>query len=402
MRAVTTKPTPTGAAPAPLDQVEIFRPGRHMAMSGEVVEFTAADVAAIAAVYDPAVHEAPHVVGHPTTDGPAYGWVQALSVNEAGRLCVASSRQVEAQFAELVSAGRFKKRSASFYPPSHPNNPTPGGYYLKHVGWLGAQAPAIKGLADNFSAAEEGLLEFAGWDDEVNAGMWRRLREWVIGQFGLDAADKAVPAWDVDTLQREAMRPDPEPHPATHPITAYAEGAPAVTTATTAADQAALTARAADLDAREAALRTQESAQSALIKQARSAGIAAFAEGLVSQGRLLPAERPRIVAFMEGLPDDAEVVEFADGDQTKPVKSKALEVFQGFLKGLPPRVEFAELARTDRTGTEINLADPNALRVAATEFADAEAKAGRLISFAEALQTVVTKAGGKPAHKNQA
>ena len=395
MRAVTTKPTPTGAAPAPLDQVEIFRPGRHVAMSGQVIDFTAADVAAIAAAYDPAVHEAPHVVGHPKTDGPAYGWVQSLGVNDAGRLCVMASRQVEPQFAELVTTGRFKKRSASFYPPGHPGNPRPEGYYLKHVGWLGATPPAVKGLVDNFAAAEEGVLEFSGWDDELNASLWRRMREWFIGQFGADTADKVIPAWDVDALQREAMRPEPELIPAPNPTTAYAEGAPAVTTATTAADQAALAARAADLDAREAALRTQEAAQAALVKQARSAGIAAFCDGLVQQGRLLPAERPRILAFMEGLPDNAEVIEFADGDPAKPVKSPALEVFQGFLKGLPPRVQFSELAPPERTGATVDLADPKALHASAQEFVDSEAKAGRSISFAEALQSVVIKAGGK-------
>ncbi|GCL64325.1 peptidase [Pseudaquabacterium pictum] len=387
---MTTKPTPTGAAPALLDQVEIFRPGRHVAMSGQVIEFTAADVEAIATAYDPAVHEAPHVVGHPTTDGPAYGWVRALGVNAAGRLCVTSSRQVEPQFAELVGAGRFKKRSASFYPPGHPGNPKPEGYYLKHVGWLGATPPAVKGLADNFAAPEEGLVEFAGWDDEVNAGLWRRMREWFIGQFGADTADKVIPAWDVDTLQREAMRPEPELIPAPNPTTAYAEGAPAVTTATTAADQAAITARQAELDAREAALQSREAAQAALVKQARSAGIAAFCDGLVQQGRLLPAERARIVAFMEGLPDDAEVIEFADGDPAKPVKSPALEVFQAFLKGLPPRVEFSELAHTDRTGATVDLADGNAIAKAALEFVEAEAKAGRTVAIDAAVQHVIT------------
>lgn len=387
---MTTKPTPTGAAPAPLDQVEIFRPGRHMAVSGQVIEFTAADVAAIAAAYDPAVHEAPHVVGHPTTDGPAYGWVQALSVNDAGRLCVASSRQVEPQFAELVTTGRFKKRSASFYPPGHPSNPKPEGYYLKHVGWLGATPPAVKGLADSFAAPEVGLLEFAGWDDELNASLWRRMREWFIGQFGADTADKVIPAWDVDALQREAMRPEPDPilSPTT---TAYAEpGAHAVTTATTAADQAALQARAAELDARDAALRTQEAAQAALVKQARTAGIASFCDGLVQQGRLLPAERPRIVAFMEGLPDTAQVVEFADGDPAKPVTTGALEVLQGFLRGLPPRVQFAELAAPGRTGSTVDLADSNAIAAAALEFVETEAKAGRTVAIDTAVQHVIT------------
>ncbi len=46
----------------------------------------------------------------------------------------------------MVKAGRFKSRSASFYHPDNPNNPKPGVYYLRHVGFLGAQPPAVKGL----------------------------------------------------------------------------------------------------------------------------------------------------------------------------------------------------------------------------------------------------------------
>ena len=363
-----------------------------MAMSGAVIEFTAADVAAIAAAYDPAVHEAPHVVGHPTTDGPAYGWVQSLGVNAAGRLCVTTSRQVEPQFAELVTAGRFKKRSASFYPPAHPNNPTPGSYYLKHVGWLGAQAPAIKGLADNFAAPEDGLLEFGSWDDEVNAGLWRRVREFFIGQFGQETADRVTPAYEVDALQREAMRPEPESTTTTNPnpSPAYAEGAPVPQANNTAADQAALAARAAELDAREAQLRQQEQAQADLARSARCAGHTAFCDSMVQQGRLLPPERDRMLAFMDALPEAAEVIEFADGDPSKPVKTGAIEVLQGFLRALPPRVDFSERAADARTTATVDLADSGAIAKAATEFVAAEGAAGRTVGIDAAVQHVIT------------
>lgn len=392
---MTTQPTPTTAAQ--LDQVEIFRPGRHMAMSGQVIEFSADDVAAIAAAYDPAVHEAPHVVGHPRTDAPAYGWVRALGVNDAGRLVVASSAQVLPAFAEMVAAGSFKKRSASFYPPQHPSNPKPGGWYLKHVGWLGAVAPAIKGLADvSYAQPEDGLVEFAGWDDELNAGLWRRLREWFIGQFGADTADKVIPAWDVDALQREAMRPPDEPKTNVSTTPAYAdttEGATDVPTPT-AADQAALQARQAELDAREQQLREREAAQAALVRQARSAGIAAFADSMVQQGRLLPAERARVVAFMEALPADAEVIEFTEGDPNKPVKATPLEVLQGFIKGLPPRVDFSERAKPEgnQAGADtVDLADGMSIAAAAIAFQEAEHKAGRIVSIEAAVQHITNQ-----------
>ena len=101
------------------------------------------------------------VVGHPVTDGPAYGWVKALNFAAGG--LEAEPDQVDPAFAEMVAAGRFKKISASFYPPESPKNPVPGVYYLRHVGFLGAQPPAVKGLrAPSFAEGDEAItLEFS-------------------------------------------------------------------------------------------------------------------------------------------------------------------------------------------------------------------------------------------------
>jgi hypothetical protein len=66
---------------------------------------------------------------------------------------------VEQNFEEAVRSGRFKKISASFYPPDHPNHPVPDARepYLRHVGFLGAKAPAVKGLETPQLADDEDL-----------------------------------------------------------------------------------------------------------------------------------------------------------------------------------------------------------------------------------------------------
>ncbi|WP_218918986.1 hypothetical protein [Pandoraea norimbergensis] len=43
--------------------IHIFRPGRHVTMAGDVIEFSEADVAATARAYNPDLHEAPLVSG---------------------------------------------------------------------------------------------------------------------------------------------------------------------------------------------------------------------------------------------------------------------------------------------------------------------------------------------------
>lgn len=137
-------------------ELEIFKAGSVRDSNGRAHSFTRGDIEAIAAAYDPAVHEAPLVIGHPADNKPAYGWTRALSAR--GDTLVAHAHQVDAEFSSLVNRAYFKKKSASFYTPNAPDNPKPGTWYLRHVGFLGAAAPAVKGLRDA-SFAEKGIAE---------------------------------------------------------------------------------------------------------------------------------------------------------------------------------------------------------------------------------------------------
>lgn len=360
--------------------IEIFRPGRHTASSGAVLAFSEADLAASAAAYDPALHEAPLVVGHPRHDAPAYGWVKSLSV---GAGLEAEPHQVDPAFAEMVGRGAFKKISASFYSPDSQGNPVPGVYYLRHVGFLGAQPPAVKGLrSPEFADGEAGIVEFADWSDMQNASLWRRMREWVIGRFGLDEADKAIPSYAVETLEAEARQEDAdEPAPGNPAFSDPQQEIPAVTPeekAAVEAENARLRQQVADAEAREKAARLA----------AGQVENAAFAEGLVTAGRLLPVQKDFIVSFM-GQVAEVGVVEFGEGDakQSKP----ALQGFKEFLSALPVAVDFGERAG-DGDKPEVNLEDGPSIAAAAVEFQEAEAKAGRKIDIATAVAHVTRNA----------
>lgn len=142
--------------------IEIFRAGTHVDNAGNSQVFSVADVQAMASAYNPLRHEAPMVLGHPEHDLPAQGWVKGLTATGDGRLLMQAAK-VDPEFAQSVQSGRYKKRSASFYPPSAHGNPAPGQWYLRHVGWLGAQAPAVKGLGDvKFGSLEDdGAVSFS-------------------------------------------------------------------------------------------------------------------------------------------------------------------------------------------------------------------------------------------------
>lgn len=143
-----------------MNPLHIFKPGTHTAQCGTTYLFTETDLAATVAAYNPSLHEAPLVIGHPQHDAPAAGWVKSLSATAHG--LIAEPQQIDAAFAEQIAKGSYKKISASFYHPTAANNPVPGVYYLRHVGFLGAQPPAVKGLRPiELAEGEPGVIEFS-------------------------------------------------------------------------------------------------------------------------------------------------------------------------------------------------------------------------------------------------
>ncbi|MBW7567077.1 peptidase [Chromobacterium subtsugae] len=312
--------------------LHIFKSGRQTAMSGDVLDFSESDLAACARAYDPALHEAPIVIGHPKHDAPAYGWVKSLAAS--GIDLLADPHQVDPAFAELVATGRHKKISASFYRPDSPNNPVPGVYYLRHVGFLGAQPPAVKGLRPvEFGEADDDVVEFGDWGDVQNASLWRRMREWLISQFDLDTADKVIPDYAVANLEDDARQDDSS--------SSFADPSqPKETPEVTPEQQAALEAENARLKQQLATAAAEKKATAAA---ARHGEHLAYAEQLIGEGKLAPKHKDAVVAFLD-FADGETSVEFGEGD----AKQALASAFKGFLGDMPKVIDFGESATKDK------------------------------------------------------
>jgi len=100
---------------------------------------------ALAGAYDPKFHEAPNYLSHENADGTrpagnlALGWIKRLWVS--GKTLFADMVDVPKKFAELILAGRIKKRSVEIYTDLSGKGP-----YLRAVAW--PLIPQVKGLAD--------------------------------------------------------------------------------------------------------------------------------------------------------------------------------------------------------------------------------------------------------------
>lgn len=325
--------------------LHIFKPGRQTAMSGVTLEFSESDLEASARAYDPAKHEAPLVIGHPKHDAPAYGWVKSLATGTDG--LNAEPHQVDANFAELVAAGRYKKISASFYLPDAPNNPVPGVYYLRHVGFLGAQPPAVKGLkavafADD---PDSDVVEFSDWGMEANASLWRRLRDFLLTKFGQETADQVVPDWQIESIREAAREDDDAPRasfadPTVSPTNQPHEENHAVTPE----EKAALEAENAQLKQKLAAAEAEQKAAAAAKRHGEHL---AYAEQLVGEGKLAPKHKDAVVAFLD-FSDGEAALEFGEGDAKQPLVS----AFKSFLGDMPKVVEFGETATKGKSGQQ--------------------------------------------------
>ncbi|BBO73457.1 hypothetical protein DSCW_08740 [Desulfosarcina widdelii] len=344
--------------------VEICFGGKHFAMNGKAYD-TDPLIDKAVATFDPNFHEPPAVIGHPKHDDPAYGLVQAVKTEtrDGKKVLLAKFKNVEPEFAEMVKAGRFPKRSAGFYPDGR----------LRHVGFLGATPPAIKGLkniafgdGDNAIAFE--FAEPAPWTWQAITSVFRKLREYFIEKEGAEKADAIIPEWNIQDVDEEAQRasqPTIEEDSAMKfseffnvvnlfkKLGGKDEEIDMIVPATTGPGDGASfseadveTAKKQAAEEAEARVRAEfaESHKTEAKKQ-RDADIATWVEGKVSAGSIPPAIRDGgLVAFMQGLPDDA--IQFAEGQE----KQSGLDWFKGFLDTLGESPLFAEIATKGAAG----------------------------------------------------
>jgi len=319
-------------------KIKMLKPGQFRSMSGKVVNLTADHLAAAAAAYDPAVYACPLVVGHPAVDSPSYGALAAVDFTapflngEPGRIAP--------EFVKVVNDGYYDHVSLSLFEPDSPANPKPGVYYPRHLGFLGAAAPAVPGLGTvSFAGNDAGVVSFSipldsvafgSYADTVLVRVLRSLKNTLIGEMGKEKADAAIDEWDLQMLTEEAARPDP---PADIPEPAFAEHAKGGTMKLTDEEVTAL----------ENENKTLKAALKGTATTAAHAANLAFAEGLVKEGKLLPANQAKIVAVLDfaATLEEGSTIEFSEGATTK--TAAVADTLKDVLSSYPKIIEFGEL-----------------------------------------------------------
>jgi cation transport regulator ChaB len=347
--------------------IEAWASGNHPSCSGSKKEWTDSDLQYIASTYDPKKHIAPIVIGHPEHDSPAFGWVSAAK--KVGDKLLLKLVQVADQLKEKVRKGEYKTVSIGLFPD----------LTLRHLGFLGAAIPAVKGLKQvSFSEKAEWTIESEffceAWQQETVKSIFQRMRDWIIDKFSLEEADKIISSYDIEALRyapkespvvtqsfssdinnkggndmrewitkmREAIglaEKELTPDPSIKFSEADIQAAETRGKDSQFAEMEKLKKEKSDLEKEkaEAAARTKE-----IETKVRNEGITAFCEGLCKEGKLTPALRKIIEPIMIAVSEISEPIEFSEG-----VKKSRLDGIKDFLTEIPKVVTFKEVAGGD-------------------------------------------------------
>lgn len=147
-----------------LEPIHILSPQKDKTIdaNGQEVQVDKSFIREIYDSYDPKVHEAPVVIGHDSDSldempdwVPAYGWIKELKIDGDGSLYALT--EVSDELAGWLENKFYKKVSAALYQKDSNINPKKGSHYLRHLAFLGASPPAIKGL-EQFQFSESSKL----------------------------------------------------------------------------------------------------------------------------------------------------------------------------------------------------------------------------------------------------
>jgi hypothetical protein len=383
-----TAPTPIRPKARLSDWIEVFRAGTHTDCTGKQMTFAASDLDQMVA--NVALGKPPAVLGHPKHDDPAYAWA---TLKREGDSLFAKFEDINPAFAAGVDSGAYRNRSVYVFQDKD------RGWRVRHIGWLGAKPPAIDGLQPVAFAADDdaGGFEFAADDPETQAGyelawglqsaaqLLRGFREYLIEQSGIEAADRVVPTWQLDSMQASADRAraalsQPDTDDASTAFT-HPEGGVMPFTQEDI-DKARQEAQAAT----EAKFAAQGQELAELRATRITEKVTTQVNDLVAKGIVTPAEKAGVAAFMTSLEtSQVQAFAFAAPDGKAEIKQTPAEWFASFMAGRKPIVKLGRDERLDEDPAPALSDDPSVIADKAAAYMAEQAAKGITVSLADAV-----------------
>lgn len=341
-------------------EIEVFRGGTQTDSAGNKNEWTEAKLDKIVAGYKETGEKVPACIskdGHPENNQPAFGWFSEFK--RKGNSIWATLGDINKNFAEMLRNKTFKNRSIALR-----NNLSP-----RHVAFLGAMAPAIKGLADyNFKEGEEytefdfeiGENEFSDFQTtnlfHAVGRSLQGLRDFFIQEKNIEMANKVMPQWEIDMLK--SAKPDPDPisdfkeqylntPPSKGDIMPFTEeqfkaleakNLKLTTDLEASQTESKTFSETADTEKKRADANQDIIDKS--VSDAESKGFNEIAEGLVNRNKIMPAEKTLVFTTLKTLKGQPSY-DFTEADGTVTKRSQ-FEDYKKMLENKPEGNLFSE------------------------------------------------------------
>lgn len=385
-------------------KIPFLKPGTFTAQNGKVLKVDEADLDVIVEATKKRSYQnnqLPIVIGHPKTDDPAFGWVDKADIVREGDVlyAVADESNLVPEFVEWVKKKLYKTISPAIR----------SDLSIKHIGFLGAKAPAITGLpALEFNANEEEYVcefaeyELSSWYFRTIARIFRKLKNEKIEKDGLEKAEAIISEYELEELGTP-----PRIFQTPEVVRSFSEkdnDNPTINfTESEMNELNELKAKVAELTATTEAQATQiaslTSEKTAVLNEANSLKMQQkrseflnFCESDEVKNKIKDGERAELVETLLVL-DSVDAFEFGEGDAKKTVSP--VETVKGLIKRLPNVVELGEIANNSTAGDDTSDVD-------VSEFAEKNVDPERLelhkkvkkiqkaenLSYADALKKV--------------
>lgn len=279
--------------------------------------------------------DVPVTLGHDVKSGdPAYGWLENLSMKD-GRL-VAQLLLTE-ELAQGFESGKYANVSVSLYD---------GLKRLRHIAVLGAEQPAVKGMAPVQFADDESFVTVDFTDARTAyflravGDVFQRVRDFIIEQFGADSANGIVPQYVADDLK--GVKADPENEDDDTIIPAFSEGEQmeleqAKQKITEL--EATVSNLTEQVATKTAELATLADAAQKTAKKSRTAQFSQFCDGLIAEGRLFPARKDAVILQMELAHQADAAINLSETEDASNLKA-----LKETLESFPKQIAFGEIA----------------------------------------------------------
>lgn len=332
--------------------IPIFKAGIHTDSNGKTKTWTKQDLIKIKESTEKS-GTFPHVIGHVKDNKPAWGWNDS-ALRIKGDVLYAKTENAIPEFENWLKKGLYKKRSVSIRPDMS----------VRHIAWLGAKAPAIKDLPNEYleysedlnndtvvEFSEEDVVRNQNWKFQDVAGLFQSLRDFLLlKEKDIETVNNILPAWRINNIEEKMELPEkvknfseknkkgdnmPEP------------------------DKIDYSKLAAEmLKQQEEAKKTSQKGEDGAKKDEEVKKLAdenkklkktqkqkEFSEFLEKNVKKIPAGlRSDFSDFMEILDEKGEDFDFSENDEKKP--KSAIERFKKAIESLPDVVEFGEKYKT--------------------------------------------------------